>query len=96
MSMWMLVMNNYEKETRLLVELIDHVESVPYDPLRFAKYIYAKRLDECIYQYEDKQLSEAFDLLGGMSAGEEFFYSKDETLQILNNCLSALKNKVKP
>ena len=92
----MLIMNDYKAEVRLLEELITHVESVPYDPLRFAKYIYAKRLDECIYQYEDKQLSEAFDLLGGMSAGEEFFYSKDETLQILNNCLSALKNKVKP
>lgn len=88
-------MNDYKAEVRLLEELITHVESVPYDPLRLAKYIYAKRFDERIYQYENELLNKLFDLLGGISAGEEFFYSKDEALEMLNNCLSASKNKIK-
>ncbi|KMN16011.1 hypothetical protein TU87_22725 [Pseudomonas weihenstephanensis] len=84
------MVKNNEREIKLLEEIVAHIESVPYSPPQCAKYIYAKHLDECVYEFEDERLNEIFDVLGGMSAGEEFFYSKEEVLTMLNDHLDTL------
>ena len=75
----------------LINEIIDYIVSRPYVPEEFAKYVYVKAIDERSYRYGDKELNRLMDILGGMSAGEEFFYSKEEVVEMLRSYVSTLK-----
>ncbi|UEP48557.1 hypothetical protein [Burkholderia ambifaria] len=81
-------MNDRDEKLRLVREVIDFVVEQPYDPEVLAKFVYLKSLDARVYRYGDKRLNEIFDVLGGMSAGEEFFYSREEVLEMLNSFIS--------
>ncbi|UEP35159.1 hypothetical protein LL998_02385 [Burkholderia ambifaria] len=81
-------MNDRDEKLRLMREVIDFVVEQPYDPEVLAKFVYLKSLDARVYRYGDKRLNEIFDVLGGMSAGEEFFYSREEVLEMLNSFIS--------
>lgn len=81
-------MNERDEKLRLMREVIDFVVEQPYDPEVLAKFVYLKSLDARVYRYGDKRLNEIFDVLGGMSAGEEFFYSREEVLEMLNSFIS--------
>lgn len=78
------------EKIKLIREIMDFTLSQPYDAERFAKYIYMKSLDERPYRFGDKELNRLLDMLGGMSAGEEFYYSKEEVLEMLRSYASAL------
>ena len=81
-------MNDRDEKLQLVREVIDFVVEQPYDPEVLAKFVYLKSLDARVYRYGDKRLNEIFDVLGGMSAGEEFFYSREEVLEMLNSFIS--------
>jgi len=81
-------MNERDEKLRLVREVIDFVVEQPYDPEVLAKFVYLKSIDARMYRYGDKRLNEIFDVLGGMSAGEEFFYSREEVLEMLNSFIS--------
>ena len=81
-------MNDRDEKLRLVREVIDFVVEQPYDPEVLAKFVYLKSLDARVYRYGDKRLNEIFDVLGGMSAGEEFFYSREEVLEMLHSSIS--------
>ncbi|MBR8065169.1 hypothetical protein KDX32_18975 [Burkholderia ambifaria] len=81
-------MNDRDEKLRLVREVIDFVVEQPYDPEVLAKFVYLKSIDARVYRYGDKRLNEIFDVLGGMSAGEEFFYSREEVLEMLNSFIS--------
>ncbi|MBY4769469.1 hypothetical protein [Burkholderia ambifaria] len=81
-------MNERYEKLRLVREVIDFVVEQPYDPEMLAKFVYLKSIDARVYRYGDKRLNEIFDVLGGMSAGEEFFYSREEVLEMLNSFIS--------
>lgn len=81
----------HNEKIRLINELMDFLQSSSYDAEIFAKYVYVKSLDKKSYFYRDKQLNNLLDILGGMSAGEEFYYSKDEALEMLTSYVIALK-----
>ncbi|HHY6931706.1 TPA: hypothetical protein ACV4T7_005686 [Burkholderia ambifaria] len=81
-------MNDRDEKLRLVREVIDFVVEQPYDPEVLAKFVYLKSLDARVYRYGDTRLNEIFDGLGGMSAGEEFFYSREEVLEMLNSFIS--------
>ncbi|ACB62893.1 hypothetical protein BamMC406_0396 [Burkholderia ambifaria MC40-6] len=81
-------MNERDEKLRLMREVIDFVVEQPYDPEVLAKFVYLKSIDARVYRYGDKRLNEIFDVLGGMSAGEEFFYSREEVLEMLNSFIS--------
>ncbi|UZU05521.1 hypothetical protein [Burkholderia ambifaria] len=66
-------MNDRDEKLQLVREVIDFVVEQPYDPEVLAKFVYLKSLDARVYRYGDKRLNEIFDVLGGMSVGEEFF-----------------------
>ncbi|WP_175715882.1 hypothetical protein [Burkholderia ambifaria] len=78
-------MNDRDEKLRLVREVIDFVVEQPYDPEVLAKFVYLKSIDARVYRYGDKRLNEIFDVLGGMSAGEEFFYSREEVLEMINS-----------
>lgn len=82
------------EKIKLISEITDFTLSQPYDPEKFAKYIYLKSLDERTYRFYDKELNGLLDILGGMSAGEEFYYSKEEVLEMLRSYASALGGAV--
>ncbi|NHL65170.1 hypothetical protein EIB72_02020 [Burkholderia ambifaria] len=81
-------MNDRDEKLQLVREVIDFVVEQPYDPEVLAKFVYLKSLDARVYRYGDKRLNEIFDVLGGMSAGEEFFYSREEVLEMLHSFIS--------
>ena len=81
-------MNERDEKLRQVREVIDFVVEQPYDPEVLAKFVYLKSIDARMYRYGDKRLNEIFDVLGGMSAGEEFFYSREEVLEMLNSFIS--------
>jgi hypothetical protein len=81
-------MNDRDEKLQLVREVIDFVVEQPYDPEVLAKFVYLKSLDARVYRYGDKRLNEIFDVLGGMSAGEEFFYSREEVLEMLYSFIS--------
>lgn len=81
-------MNDRDEKLQLVREVIDFVVEQPYDPEVLAKFVYLKSLDARVYRYGDTRLTEIFDVLGGMSAGEEFFYSREEVLEMLNSFIS--------
>ena len=78
------------EKIKLISEITDFTLSQPYDPEHFAKYIYLRSLDERTYRFGDKELNSLLDILGGMSAGEEFRYSKEEVLEMLRSYSSTL------
>lgn len=82
------MMSQRDEKLNLVREIIEFIETQPYDPEACARYVYIKSLDARAYRYGDKKLSTLLDLMGGMSAGEEFFYSKDELLEMLHLYLS--------
>lgn len=81
-------MSQRNEKLKLVREIIEFIETQPYDPETCARFVYVKSLDEMAYRYGDKKLNTLLDIMGGMSAGEEFFYSKDELLEMLNSYLS--------
>ena len=81
-------MNERDEKLRLVREVIDFVVEQPYDPEVLAKFVYLKSIDARMYRYGDKRLNEIFNVLGGISAGEEFFYSREEVLEMLNSFIS--------
>ncbi|MBR8185674.1 hypothetical protein KDW54_25130 [Burkholderia ambifaria] len=76
--------NDRDEKLRLVREVIDFVVEQPYDPEVLAKFVYLKSLDARVYRYGDKRLNEIFDVLGG-ERREEFFYSREEVLEMLNS-----------
>jgi len=84
-------MNQRDEKLRLVREIIEFIETQPYDPEICARYVYVKSLDARAYRYGDKRLNVLLDAIGGMSAGEEFFYSKDELLEMLRLYLSEMQ-----
>jgi len=74
---------------RLIQEITEFLQQHSYDAEEFAKYVYAKSLDERSYRYEDEELDSLLGLLSGMSAGPEFYYSKSEVLEMLDLYKSA-------
>ncbi|EUC19010.1 hypothetical protein PMI06_002880 [Burkholderia sp. BT03] len=80
-------MNQRDGRLRLVTEIIEFIEAQPYDPEVCAKYVYGKALDARAYRYEDRRLNTLLDTIGGMSAGEEFYYSKVELLEMLKSYL---------
>lgn len=84
----------HNEKLKLINEIMDFVLGQPYDAEKLAKYVYVKSLDEKSYRYGDKELNHLLDILGGMSAGEEFYYSKEEVLGMLRSYASALKPQV--
>ncbi|WP_080410724.1 hypothetical protein [Burkholderia ubonensis] len=81
-------MSQRDEKLKLVTEIMEFIETQPYDPEICARYAYVKSLDDRSYRYGDQKLNTLLDTIGGMSAGEEFFYSKDELLEILNSYLS--------
>ncbi|KVP44087.1 hypothetical protein [Burkholderia ubonensis] len=81
-------MSQRDEKLKLVTEIMEFIETQPYDPEICARYVYAKSLDDRSYRYGDQKLNTLLDTIGGMSAGEEFFYSKDELLEMLNSYLS--------
>lgn len=79
------------EKLQLINEITNFILSQPYDAEKFAKYVYVKSLDEKSYRYGDKELNQLIDILAGMSAGEEFYYSKEEVLEMLRSYVLALK-----
>ena len=84
-------MNQRDEKLRLVREIIEFIETQPYDPEICDRYVYVKSLDARAYRYSDKRLNVLLDAIGGMSAGEEFFYSKDELLEMLKLYLSEMQ-----
>ena len=76
-------MENEDKKIIVVTDILGFLASHIYDVEKFSKYVYAKGLDDDVYSYKDKNLDEIFDLLGGMSASEEFHYTKKEVLKML-------------
>jgi hypothetical protein len=83
-------MNRRDEKLRLVKEIVEFIETRPYDPENFSRYVYIKTLDARAYRHEDKKLNALLDIIGGMSAGEEFFYSKDELLEMLKIYMSKI------
>ncbi|KVD14887.1 hypothetical protein WI80_08025 [Burkholderia ubonensis] len=81
-------MSQRDEKLKLVTEIMEFIETQPYDPEICARYVYVKSLDDRSYRYGDQKLNTLLDTIGGMSAGEEFFYSKDELLEMLNPYLS--------
>ncbi|WP_321864038.1 hypothetical protein [Burkholderia cenocepacia] len=81
-------MSQRDEKLNLVQEIIEFIETRPYDPVDCARHVYIKSLDARAYRYGDEKLNTLLDLMRGMSAGEEFFYSKDELLEMLNLYLS--------
>ncbi|KVU32959.1 hypothetical protein [Burkholderia ubonensis] len=81
-------MSQRDEKLKLVTEIKEFIETQPYDPEICARYVYVKSLDDRSYRYGDQKLNTLLDTIGGMSAGEEFFYSKDELLEMLNSYLS--------
>ncbi|KVC96539.1 hypothetical protein [Burkholderia ubonensis] len=81
-------MSQRDEKLKLVTEIMEFIETQPYDPEICARYVYVKSLDDRSYRYGDQKLNTLLDTIGGMSAGEEFFYSKDELLEMLNSYLS--------
>lgn len=77
------MMDKHYERLKFANEIIDFVASSPFDPEVCARYVFVKSLDEQAYLFEDDELHRLIDTLGGMSAGEEFFYSRDEVLDML-------------
>ncbi len=65
-------------------DLVEHLSTRKYDAVKFAMYAYSIWLDYKLYQSDDTQLVEIMEKLRSMDAGEEFEYSKEEVLEILN------------
>jgi hypothetical protein len=84
-------MNQRDEKLTLVREIIEFIETRPYDPEACAQYVYVKSLDARTYRHHDKKLNTLLDVIGGMSAGEEFFYSKDELLEMLTSYLSEME-----
>jgi hypothetical protein len=76
-------MNQRDEKLKLITETIEFIETQPYDPGNCARYVYVKSLDAMAYRYGDQRLNTLLDMIGGMSAGEEFFYSRDELREML-------------
>ena len=83
-------MENSDKKIITVINIMEFLVRYPYDVEVFSKYAYTKGLDDQVYSYEDKELYEIFDLLGGMSAGEEFHYTKAEVFEMLTSYLSRI------
>ncbi|WP_059985441.1 hypothetical protein [Burkholderia ubonensis] len=81
-------MSQRDEKLKLVTEIMEFIETQPYDPEICARYVYVKSLDDRSYRYGDQKLNTLLDTIGGMSAGEEFFYSKDELLEMLNSYFS--------
>lgn len=81
-------MSQRDEKLKLVTEIMEFIETQPYDPEICARYVYVKSLDDRSYRYGDQKLNTLLDTIGGMSAGEEFFYSKYELLEMLNSYLS--------
>ncbi|KVD13364.1 hypothetical protein [Burkholderia ubonensis] len=81
-------MSQRDEKLKLVTEIMEFIETQPYDPEICARYVYVKSLDDRSYRYGDQKLNTLLDTIGGMSAGEGFFYSKDELLEMLNSYLS--------
>ncbi|KVR79479.1 hypothetical protein [Burkholderia ubonensis] len=84
-------MSQRDEKLKLVTEIMEFIETQPYDPEICARYVYVKSLDDRSYRYGDQKLNTLLDTIGGMSAGEEFFYSKDELLEMLNSYLSEVQ-----
>ena len=80
-----------DEKLKFIKEITDFILGQPYDPEKFAQYVHVKSLDEKSYRYNDDELDHLLDIIGGMSAGEEFYYSKDEVLEMLRSFTSELK-----
>ena len=89
--MQVLTMTECTEKVRFVGEIVHFVETHPYEPEACARYVYVKSLDERAYRYTDEKLNRLLDVIGGMSAGEEFFYSRDEVLEMLRSYLADLE-----
>lgn len=76
------------EKRQLVNEIIQFIESQPYDPEICARQISIKSLDSLAYRFNDRKLNALLDLISGMSAGEEFHYSKNDLLELLHLYLS--------
>ncbi|MCR4470691.1 hypothetical protein [Burkholderia sp. SCN-KJ] len=86
--MQVLTMNQRDEKLKLVTKIMEFIEAQTYDPEICARYVYLKSLDARAYRYGDKRLDTRLDTIGGMSAGEEFVYSKTELLEMLKAYLS--------
>jgi hypothetical protein len=82
-------MDKRNERLRFANETIEFVVGNPFDPEDCARYVFIKSLDEQAYLFEDEELHRLIDVLGGMSAGEEFFYSQGEVLDMLRAYVSS-------
>ncbi len=80
-------MIRYDERSSLVRDIMEYLEATAYNPSAVAKYVYAKSLDCRSYQYKDEKLNELLGRVIGMSAGEEFVYSKDEIVEMLRRYL---------
>ena len=81
------------EKIKLVKEIIGFALEQPYEPDKFSKYVYAKSLDRRPYRYGDRELNRLLDILVGMSAGEEFRYSKEEVVEMLQSYVSSLERR---
>lgn len=86
-------MIRYGERSSLVRDIIGYLEATAYNPSAVAKYVYAKSLDCRYYQYKYEKLNELLDRIIGMSAGEEFVYSKDEIVEMLRKYLDEESSK---
>ncbi|UVL91386.1 hypothetical protein [Pseudomonas sichuanensis] len=84
-------MNVLENKIAFVEQLLLVARENPYSPERCADWAFKSALDYQAYRYGDLKLDEIIDLMQGMSAGEEFYYSQSELVQMLESYLHELK-----
>lgn len=84
-------MNTLEKRIVFAEQLLFGVRENPYSPVRCANWVLINSLDCQSYKYGDLKLDEMVGLVQGMSAGEEFYYSQSELIEMLESYLHELK-----
>ncbi len=80
-------MDQRDEKRAWVTAIMTFIETQPYDPDRCARYVYTEALDARAYRYRDRRLDTLLDTIGGMSAGDEFHYSRDELVEMLRSYL---------
>lgn len=84
-------MTVYSDKKSLALHLLEYVRKVPFDAPGCAKYFYTKKLDERTYRFNDKNLNKIMDEISGMDAGDEFFFSQEEIISMLNDYIEDVR-----
>ncbi|HIH2747777.1 hypothetical protein L3V59_18660 [Burkholderia aenigmatica] len=78
-----LPMDQRDEKRAWVTEIMTFIETQPYDPDICARYVYTAALDARAHRYRDRRLDTLLDTIRGMSAGDEFHYSQDELVEML-------------